>query len=269
MSAVAVDPAWLQRLQARIAVPPLNPRVPLALAIAGAPPRVVGSVESTLALGLAGAGFALVDTGSAWQLDLPNAAAADPTLAQIARWLRANDLASAWRDELLDVTDADDRVCAVIERAAVRPLGIATRAVHLVVGDGHGGAWLQQRALDKAVDPGLWDTTMGGLVSAGESTRDSLARETWEEAGLRLDQMTPVLALGRFTVRRPLPEGYMVEHIDMFDAIALEGVVPANQDGEVAAFECVQRDELRARLQADAFTLEAAMILARWLEQRP
>jgi len=26
--------------------------------------------------------------------------------------------------------------------------------------------WVQQRALDKANDPGLWDTLMGGMVSA-------------------------------------------------------------------------------------------------------
>ena len=41
-----------------------------------------------------------------------------------------------------------------------------------------------------------------------------------------------------------------------------------NQDGEVAGFERLGPAELIERLHADAFTLEAAMILIRWLESR-
>lgn len=265
MSRAAIDPDWLRRLAARLDMPPLRPRVPLALAVAGAAARVVGSVESELALDLAGAGFALRDTGAAWQLDLADAASVDPTLARLAERLRSTGRASAWRGELLDLTDADGRTCGAIERAAVRPLGIATRAVHLVVRDAAGGAWVQQRAFDKSVDPGLWDTTVGGLMAAGETVETTLARETWEEAGLRPVQLRSVRPFGRFTVRRPLPEGYMVEHIDMFEATAVPGAVPQNQDGEVAGFACLPTDRLHQRLHDDAFTLEAAMMLVRWL----
>ena len=50
-----------------------------------------------------------------------------------------------WRNELLSVNDASGRSVAMIERAAVRPLGIATRAVHLVGWAEQGGVWVQQR----------------------------------------------------------------------------------------------------------------------------
>ena len=109
---------------------------------------------------------------------------------------------------------------------------------------------------------------MGGLVAAGESNAQALARETWEEAGLRVEALCELAAFGRFTVRRPVADGYMVEHIEMFEAVAPEGLAPLNQDGEVERFECVDRAALVERLHADGFTLEAAMILARWLERR-
>jgi len=264
-----MNEAWLQRLRERLDQPPVRPRAPLALGVGGTGrPIVVGSIEATLALQLAAAGLPLRDAGAAWQIELPDAAAVDPALAAVAQWLHANGLASAWRGELLSVTDGAGTRVGAIERAAVRPLGIATHAVHLVVCDAHGRVWAQQRALDKATDPGRWDTTVGGLVAAGESIAQTLERETWEEAGLRVAELRVLAHFGRITVRRPLAEGYMVEHIEMFEARVPDALVLANQDGEVERFECLDRAELIERLHADAFTLEAAMILARWLAPR-
>ena len=170
--------------------------------------------------------------------------------------------ASRWRNELLSVTDQAGNAVACIERAAVRPLGITTHAVHLIAHAPNGDAWVQQRALDKATDPGLWDTTMGGLVSAGESIGQTLARETWEEAGLHIEALQDVAPRGRFTVRRPVDNGYMVEHIHVYSATVPAGLAPLNQDGEVVAFECVPREVLTQRLLAGQFTLEAGLILA-------
>jgi hypothetical protein len=62
----------------------------------------------------------------------------------------------------------------------VRPLGIATRAVHLVGVCADGSIWVQQRSEDKANNPGMWDTLMGGMVSAADGLAEALARETWE-----------------------------------------------------------------------------------------
>jgi 8-oxo-dGTP pyrophosphatase MutT (NUDIX family) len=252
--AAAADPAWLRRLRERADQPPDAPRRRLR-ARAGGP--AIGSVEDTLALRLAAEGLPLVADTQSLALTGP----VDAALAALARWLHERGLASRWRDEQLAVTDAGGAVLGRIERAAVRPLGITTHAVHLVGRSPAGGWWVQQRALDKATDPGLWDTLMGGLVSAGESIAQTLERETWEEAGLRLAELRDVVPLGRITVRRPVREGYMVEHIEMYSALVPEGLRPDNQDGEVQAFACLDRTALVERLQADTFTLEAALIL--------
>ena len=186
-------------------------------------------------------------------------------LERIARWLHENGLCSRWRDELLDVVADGGVVVGRIERAATRPLGLTTRAVHLIGYTAGGAVWVQQRAFDKATDPGLWDTLTGGLVAAGESIAETLARETREEAGLALEDLQGLEPCGRITVRRPVADGYMVEHIEVFEAVVPDAIEPANQDGEVERFECLAAEPLLARLRADAFTLEAALILAQRL----
>ena len=105
----------------------------------------------------------------------------------------------------------------------------------------------------------------GRPVAAGESTLPALAREAWEEAGLRIDDLQGLAPLGRLTVRRPVAEGYLIEHIDVLDAAEPAGLTPANQDGEVECFECLDTEALVERLHAGAFTREAGLILATWL----
>ena len=246
----------LRELRARADQPPRVTRHPLRVASSDA---VVGSVEPALAARMVAAGLPIAPFADGWCVtgDPLNAA-----LAHIAEWLRAQGLAAAWRNELLSVNDALGTPIAMIERAAVRPLGIATQAVHLVGWAEQGGVWVQQRALDKATDPGQWDTLMGGLAAADETIAATLARETWEEAGLRIDQLREVTPCAGLTVRRPVSNGYLIEHIHVFEGVVPAAFEPVNQDGEVAAFERLSVAALKERLQTGAFTLEAALILA-------
>ena len=258
MPAVTPDPYWIAIAEAAGDVPPAASRKPLF--VAG---REFASVEPDLAARLEAAGLPIARDTQGWRLTGDT----DASLAALARWLHEQGLTSRWRDEALAVVDTSERPLGRIERAAVRPLGIATRAVHLVGTIASGEVWVQQRALDKSVDPGRWDTLMGGLVSAGESTQETLARETWEEAGLRLQQLQDLTSLGRRTVRRPVEDGYMVEHIEMFEARVPDVVEPVNQDGEVARFERLAPAALVERLAAGAFTVEATLVHLHWLRR--
>lgn len=256
---LGLEPCLVEAWRERAALPPLRPREPLYAARSAA---AIGSIEAALAGPLQAAELAVAADRDGWCLVAP----VDRALEAIARWLAERGLAGRWRDERLDVADEAGRVLGAIERAAVRPLGITTQAVHLVGAKRSGGIWVQQRANDKATDPGLWDTLMGGLVAAGESIADTLARETWEEAGLRIEDLDRVSPLGRITIRRPVREGYMVEHVHIFGAIVPDAIVPVNQDGEVQRFECLDPTALVDRLRAEAFTLEAALIHATALQ---
>lgn len=250
-------PDWLDDLRRRASQPPLQPREPLRLGRAE-----IGSIEPAIGERMVADGVPLRHEAGAWQITSQD----DEALAELAHWLQAQGLAGRWRDELLPVTDSEGSPRGAIERAAVRPLGITTHAVHLVGRHADGRFWVQQRAWDKATDPGLWDTLVGGLMSADESVRETLARETWEEAGLRLEELDALRPLGHLQIRRPVKEGYMVERAVLFQAVLPRSLSPQNQDGEVAGFACVTDDELRAGLAAGRYTLEAALIHAHALE---
>jgi 8-oxo-dGTP pyrophosphatase MutT (NUDIX family) len=204
------------------------------------------------------------------------------SLAHIADALHAANVGHVrhhWRNEQLGVFNPSGDRLGNVERGAARPLGIATRAVHLVGWSNDGRMWVQQRALNKSNDPGQWDTLMGGMVSAHDTLATALARETWEEAGLHIGALQDVVKGGCVTIRRPTADagdggddhgiGYVVENIDWFSGSLPDGVAPDNQDGEVAQFQVLQIPNLIERLHNNEFTLEAALILVAALDREP
>jgi 8-oxo-dGTP pyrophosphatase MutT (NUDIX family) len=106
------------------------------------------------------------------------------------------------------------------------------------------------------------------MIPASDTLLQALERETWEEAGLRLEQVAQLRRCGRISVRRPTGEqgaGYVVEHVDWYRCVVPEGVVPVNQDGEVAQFKLMDSGEVLSRLHREEFTIEAALVLAETL----
>ena len=56
--------------------------------------------------------------------------------------------------------------------------------VHLHVRDAEGRLFLQKRSMTKDIQPGKWDTAVGGHIDFGETVHDALLREAREELGL-------------------------------------------------------------------------------------
>ena len=56
--------------------------------------------------------------------------------------------------------------------------------VHLHVFNSKGELFLQKRAENKDIQPGKWDTSVGGHVDYGEEISDALLREVREELGI-------------------------------------------------------------------------------------
>ena len=239
--------------------------------------RVLGSVEPGLlelvAPELSRQGIRLdlqpFDGVEGWSL-APGPEGLSVALNALALALRELGCCGPWRQEQLGVRGPDGQRVATVERGAVRVLGLSTEAVHLVAYAPDGRMWVQQRAFNKPNDPGLWDTLMGGMVSAADSLEQALARETWEEAGLRVERLHGLTHGGHVLFSRPSSEGqgagFMVERIDWFRCTVPDGVVPVNQDGEVERFELMGREALIERMVGGQFTLEAALIALDSLE---
>jgi isopentenyldiphosphate isomerase len=56
--------------------------------------------------------------------------------------------------------------------------------VHLHLFNNSGKLFLQKRAKSKDIQPGKWDTSVGGHISPGETPDEALLREAREELGL-------------------------------------------------------------------------------------
>ena len=159
---------------------------------------------------------------------------------------------------------------ATVERGAVRVLGVATHAVHLVGLAPDGRMWVQQRSANKSNHPHLWDTLMGGMVAAADTLEQALARETREEAGLDIAQLHNVQHGGQLQFFCPSDEvqngiGYMRERIDWYSATVPQGMAPHNEDGEVQQFQCLDKASLLEWLVQGKFTPEASLVLGDYL----
>jgi isopentenyldiphosphate isomerase len=64
--------------------------------------------------------------------------------------------------------------------------------VHLHVFNKKGQLYLQKRALSKDVQPGKWDTSVGGHVNSGEDIQTALHREALEELGIKEGNFQPL-----------------------------------------------------------------------------
>lgn len=59
--------------------------------------------------------------------------------------------------------------------------------VHLHVFNSKGDLYLQRRPMWKDIQPGRWDTAVGGHVDLGENIQQALRREVSEELGIDID----------------------------------------------------------------------------------
>lgn len=100
-------------------------------------------------------------------------------------------------DEMLPLVDEQGNVIGqatrgVCHNGVERPLH---PVVHLHVFDPQGRLYLQKRPEWKDIQPGKWDTAVGGHIDLGESVDEALRREVREELGIM--EFTPEW-LGRY-----------------------------------------------------------------------
>jgi 8-oxo-dGTP pyrophosphatase MutT (NUDIX family) len=252
------------RLEAAAHIPP--PHDHLALVIEDS---VCGTAGPEVAHTLANAGLGfrteadhlvLADRGLSFD-------ALTARLNDAALCLKDHGLIRGWRDEALAVVaDVKKPPVARIERAACRALGLTTFAVHLNAWSDP-DLWLARRSAKKAIDPGQWDSLVGGMVTANESERVALDREAFEEAGLVLSRFA-VQAFRRVHVWRPVPEGYQSEVVRAFEVELPRDVQPVNHDGEADRIERREPDALLDAIDRGELTLEAALVTLESLARR-
>ena len=188
----------------------------------------------------------------------------DARLARIHARLHAEGLVVGWRDEPYPLRDRAGGEHGIIERAASRFWGMLTLGAHCngYVADAAGRPthlWIARRSATKPTDPGRLDNLIGGGVPAGQSPREAVIREGWEEAGLEPAQMAGLVTGGLVDLECDIPEGRQHERLHVFDLELPAGLEPRNQDGEVAEHRLMTVAEALARAAAGELTTDAAL----------
>jgi len=236
-------------------------RVPFVLAAARG--VVLGSVARAHLARLRAFPDAFLELPDALALRLPPDER-DGRLAQIHAQLRDEGLIVAWRDEPYPLRDVHGGEHATIERAASRFWGTLTLGAHCngYVADERGRPthlWIARRADSKPTDPGRLDNLIGGGVPRGQSPREALLREGWEEAGLEPAQLAGLAEGEVIALDCDIPEGRQHEHLYVFDLALPAGLAPRNMDGEVAWHRLMTMGEALERAAAGELTTDAAL----------
>ncbi len=89
------------------------------------------------------------------------------------------------QEEIFPIVNADGEVIGSATRTECHASTfILHPVVHLHIFNSAGELYLQKRVMTKKIQPGKWDTAVGGHVDYGEQIEMALLRETREELGV-------------------------------------------------------------------------------------
>ncbi|MGI4984469.1 MAG: DUF4743 domain-containing protein [Janthinobacterium lividum] len=192
-------------------------------------------------------------------------------LGEVIQALAGAGRITGWRDETFAIRNRfDDPPLALIERAASRFFGTMTYAVHvngLQAGEGGGEddddgsamLWIARRSPDKAVDPGMLDTLVGGGIGWGSSVAGALEKECWEESGIA-PELVRLARPGRILyILSEIPQGTQAEQLFTFDLRLPPDFAPHAEDGEVAEHLCVRGEEALQAIATGRMTVDASI----------
>lgn len=88
-------------------------------------------------------------------------------------------------EEMFPVVDEEGNILSAATRGECHNGSrLLHPVVHLHVFNAQGDLYLQKRPMWKDIQPGKWDTAVGGHVDLGESVEQALRREVQEEIGI-------------------------------------------------------------------------------------
>jgi len=137
-------------------------------------------------------------------------------------------------DELFPIVDEQGQVIGSALRGQVHGNPkLLHPVVHCLVTNSRGELLLQRRSRSKDIQPGRWDTSVGGHVAFGESIERALRREMKEEVGLELEE-TNLTFLYRYVHTNPVEselvytfsyasEGPFVRQVEEIDELRFFG----------------------------------------------
>lgn len=117
--------------------------------------------------------------------------------------------------ELFDIVDEDDNVIGTAPRSECHGNpALIHRVAHVLVVNAKGDLLLQKRSPHKDIQPGKWDTSVGGHLDPGETYHDAALREMAEELGLT---GLPLTFLYKSKIRNEIESENVATYLTRYD----------------------------------------------------
>lgn len=263
----SLSPSLLARLHDRCGTSSFHPHLPFVVG-----PHRVGRISPAVAGELARwpSVFKVTSTQVELCAGLNSIELRTEALSRVAHMLHQEGWFSGWRNETFAVAPAyGEAPLFYLERAAMRAFGLTMYAAHLngiVALDAGDDMWLARRSMSKQIDPGCYDTLVGGGLGDGRGVTETLIRESWEEAGITPELARQATPAGTVRVSMPVSEGWHDEVIFIHDLPLPAGFAPHNSDGEVDEFVRLPLPEiLRLVSDTDDVTVPASFIICDYM----
>ncbi|MCG8336683.1 MAG: NUDIX domain-containing protein [Proteobacteria bacterium] len=150
------------------------------------------------------------------------------------------------KEEVFTVVNKDDQPIGKATRSEVHGNPeLIHRVSHVLVFNSNGQLFLQKRGPQKDVQPGKWDTSVGGHVDLGEDYQDAALRETREELGFE-----PVTI--EFLYKYLHSNNFESEYVSTFSCV-WDGPIITNQE-EISEGRFWTISEIEGRAKEQVFT---------------
>lgn len=119
--------------------------------------------------------------------------------------------------------------------------------VHLHIFNSNGSVYLQKRSMSKDIQPGKWDTAVGGHVDLGESIYMALKREAKEELGIEIEKP-------RYLCSYPFRSSVEYELVNVFYLQVEDNFNPSLSPEEISDGRFWSRQEIEASIGKGVLT---------------
>jgi isopentenyl-diphosphate delta-isomerase type 1 len=162
------------------------------------------------------------------------------------------------RTEIFEIVDENDRVIGQAPRSECHGNpALVHRVAHVLVFNSRGELLLQKRSAAKDIQPGKWDTSVGGHLDPGESYLEAACREMREELGIEGVKLTWLYAS---KVRNDVESENVATYLALYDG---EFVF---DPAEIDTVRFWSGDEIETSLGREVFTPNFEEEWANWKE---